>query len=355
MSGHAFAVTPNRAFAAAAAAVHLLAAMVWVGGVLALVVSLWPFLGRRRRESAALARTCLAPFSALALGCVGLLAVTGLYYAGRQVASLDALLTTSYGQALLTKVGLMLVVGLVGLLNTSILRPQLAAPLARVLRRPDGWTPVPATRLRRLLLVEATFGVALLVVVGLLTATPPARGPEFAQAPEATPSFLSGSADDLLVSLSVKPNQPGENVFEVGAASTIRPAPAAIERVRLRFTGPQGSELSPPLTEVEPGRYRSSGSFLGESGAWSIEALIDRTGLGESRTGFDWAVAPPGPPKPAVVSRRPLGPILTGAAGLLLLIGAFAASSWLLVRQLPQRRRVTVDPLIRQRLEESAK
>ena len=103
--------------------------------------------------------------------------VTGLYYAGRQVASLDALLTTLYGKALLSQ----------GRPHARrrrprpaehvTLRPQLAAPPARLLRRPDGWTPLPATRLRSLLVAEAALGLGLLVAVGVLTATPPARGP----------------------------------------------------------------------------------------------------------------------------------------------------------------------------------
>jgi copper transport protein len=340
LSGHAFDLTPNRAFAVVVAGIHLLAALVWIGGVLATVVALGPLLGRRRQEPAALARACLAPFSVLAAGCVGLLVVTGLYYAGRQVASLDALLTTVYGQTLLGKLGLVLGVGAVGCLNALILR--------------DGWTPLSATRLPGLLAAEATLGVGLLLVVGLLTASPPARGPEFAQVPASTPSFRSGSADDLLVSVSVKPNRPGPNIFEVGAVSTRRPAPAAIDRVRLRFTGRQGSVTSPPLTEIEPGRYRSSGRYLYESGAWRIEALVDRAGLGERRARFEWAVAPSGNPQPVLVSRRPLEPILTRAAAVLFL-GLVVTCAWYLLRRLPQGRRAAADPLIRQRLEEGAK
>ena len=157
------------------------------------------------------------------------------------------------------------------------------------------------------------------------------------------------------MSLSVKPNHPGQNVFEVGAVNTIRPAPGAIERVLLRFTGPQGSVTSPPLEEIEPGRYRTSGSYLGESGAWNIETLVDRAGLDQSGARFEWAVAPSGPPRPVLISQRPLGPILTSAAALLLFVSLVAACCWLLVRRVPQRRRVAVEALIRQGLEESAK
>jgi copper transport protein len=331
LSGHALDLATNQTVAVVAAVVHLLAALAWVGGVLAAVVSLWPLLGRRRREAGALARACLAPFGVLAAGCVSLLAVTGLYYAGRQVASLDALLTTLYGQALIGKLGLALGAAALGSVN------------ARILRR----SALDAARLRPFLAGEAALGLAVLLAVGVLTTTPPARGPAFAPAPASAPSYLTGSADDLLVSLSVRPNRPGVNLFQVGAVSTRRPAPAAIERVRLRFTGPQGSVTSPPLREVGPGRYRSSGSYLSVSGDWRVEALVDRTGLGERRAGFAWTVASAGAPPPVVVSRRPLEPILTSAAAALLL-GLVAAWALVLARRLPRRPGF----LFRQRLEE---
>jgi len=351
-SGHAAAVTPNGAVTVAVAGLHLLAAEVWIGGLLALVVALWPLFGPRRADSAGLARACLAPFSLLAAACVGLLAVTGLYYAGRQVASLDALLTTLYGRALLIKISLVLAVGAIGLLNTLILRPHLADPIARLLRRPAGWTPLPPTRLRSLLLAEAAFGISILAAVGLLTAAPPARGPEFAPAPEAAPAFRSGTVEDLVVSLSVKPNRPGPNVFELRAVSTRRPAPAPIERVRLRFTSSEKNVVSPQLEEIDPGRYRLGGDYLSDAGPWRIEALVERAGLDESRAAFDWAVSQSVAPKQVLVSNRPLEPVLTKASAAVL-VGLAAAFGWLLITRL--RGGALADALVVRTLKEKPK
>jgi copper transport protein len=353
LGSHASAL--NGAATIVVAGVHLLAAAVWVGGLLALVVSLWPLLGRRRSESAALARACLGPFSLLAVACVGLLAVTGLYYAGREVASLDALLTTLYGKSLLVKLGLVLAVGVLGLLTTLVLRPHLASPVARLLRRPAGWTPVAPTHLRSLLVAEAALGLAVLLLVGLLTASPPARGPEFAPAQTAPPSFRSTTVDDLLVSLSVKPNRPGANVFEVGAVSTRRPAPREIQSVRLVFTSGERTVVSKRLDEVKPGRYRLGGEYLNEAGPWRIEALVGHGGLQASQVSFDWTVESPVPPRPVLVSSRPLEPILTRAAALLLFCLAIACAWLLVLRLAPRDRRAPVDPPIIRRLEEKAK
>ncbi|MEW1719637.1 copper resistance protein CopC [Streptomyces sp. NPDC093109] len=80
---------------------HLLAVATWLGGLTALLVVLYraPFI-----ESAAVRR-----FSRTAFISVVVLAATGLYQSWRQVGSWSALGGTSYGQLLLVKVGLVVV------------------------------------------------------------------------------------------------------------------------------------------------------------------------------------------------------------------------------------------------------
>jgi copper transport protein len=80
---------------------HLLAVAAWLGGLTALLVSLYrdPFV-----ERAAARR-----FSRVAFGSVIVLAGTGVYQAWRQVGSWDALTSTSYGRLLLVKIGLVAV------------------------------------------------------------------------------------------------------------------------------------------------------------------------------------------------------------------------------------------------------
>ncbi|MFG2498291.1 copper resistance CopC/CopD family protein [Streptomyces sp. NPDC048441] len=89
--------------------VHLLAVATWLGGLAALVVALYfaPSV-----EAGAVRR-----FSRVALCSVTALAATGLYQSWRQVGSWSALTGTSYGQLLLVKVGLVVV--LVGIAWTS--------------------------------------------------------------------------------------------------------------------------------------------------------------------------------------------------------------------------------------------
>ncbi|MCB0162615.1 MAG: copper resistance protein CopC, partial [Anaerolineae bacterium] len=125
LTSHATALTPNTALALVVDAVHLLAASLWVGGLLALAVGLLPLLHRRdgRAELPTLVKLGWRPFSRVAALSVGLLVATGLYSTGRQIASIDAMITTLYGQALLGKITLMLLVGAVGLLNSMLIHP----------------------------------------------------------------------------------------------------------------------------------------------------------------------------------------------------------------------------------------
>ncbi|MHA7957357.1 FixH family protein [Streptomyces sp. L500] len=83
---------------------HLLGVAVWLGGLAALLATLWS--GERIR------RTAVERFSRMAFVAVCVLVATGLYQSWRQVGSWDALTGTEYGRWLLVKAGL--VVAMVG-------------------------------------------------------------------------------------------------------------------------------------------------------------------------------------------------------------------------------------------------
>lgn len=327
LGGHAGAISPQTPLAVGVATLHGLAAGLWIGGLAAITVAIWPF-GRTRKERAPLARASLRRFGALAVLGVGALGVTGLYYAGRQVASVDALLTTLYGQTLLAKTGLVLLASLLGLLNSLLLRPP-------------GWARIRPVPYRPLLVAEVSVGLAVLVAVGVLTAAAPARGPEFAPAPKAAenaPSSLSASADDLVVTLTAKPNRVGYNVFQAIVASTRRPPPAEVKGVSLAFTR-GGKTVAVPMVQVERGRFRLAGNYLTEPGRWQVTVGVLRPGLSAKAVPLAWTAAPAAG-REVVVSDRPLGSILTGlAVGLLALLATAGA---LLLR--PRARRPLVSP-----------
>jgi copper transport protein len=289
----------------------MLAAAVWVGGVLALAIGFWPLLRRdERADTRALLRTAWRPFGRLAGVSVGLLAVTGLYTAGRQVASIDALVTTLYGQGLATKAGLLALAGGLGLLGAAAVRPAIGRRIApRRLPRP-----------RTLLVAEAGAGLAVLLAAALMSSAPPARGPDLGPATP-VPGSLTAGGGDVLVTLSASPNRPGQNVLTAVVASTRRPDPAPPSGVDLRF---RGHGIGVPMRELAPGRFQLAGDQLSASGRSRIEVVVHRRGEPGRSVGFDWTTA--SAPRRVVISDRPLEPPLTLAAALLALAGAAAAA-----------------------------
>ncbi|WP_432092227.1 copper resistance protein CopC [Streptomyces sp. bgisy100] len=109
---------------------HLLAVAGWLGGLATLLVALY--------RGPAVERAAVHRFSRVAFGSVVVLAATGVYQSWRQVGSVKALTSTSYGQLLLVKVALVAVLLAVGWLSrrwTARLSASVApeAEAARVL------------------------------------------------------------------------------------------------------------------------------------------------------------------------------------------------------------------------------
>ncbi|HLE15838.1 MAG TPA: copper resistance protein CopC [Anaerolineales bacterium] len=292
LGSHAAAALADPILAVSSDWVHLLAASIWVGGVAALAVGWIPGARPNRREYLQLLRPTLRPFSLLAAASFGLLLVTGIYNTWVEVGSVEGLLNTFYGQAVLAKIGLMMAIGALGLVNSMLINPSLARPLGRALRQPPGWTPFSLSRLPALILVEVALGSLVLLIAGIITASQPARSLEMIAASQGQPDSLTEQVDDLLVTFSAKPNLPGQNVFTIRVASTRRPAPAEILRVIVRFSF-QGQDLgtqSADAEEVEPGRYRLGGNYLSLTGPWLVEVVVRRNGIEDSVARFDWMV-----------------------------------------------------------------
>ena len=115
---------------------HLLAAALWIGGLvgLAILVGVTRPLSRSARE--AIARTCLLRFSRFAAPCVLVLALAGVYLAVRQLPRLSALTTTGYGVTILFKSALFIAaLGLAAYHNRRVV-PRIAggAPIATIRR-----------------------------------------------------------------------------------------------------------------------------------------------------------------------------------------------------------------------------
>jgi putative copper export protein len=151
-------------------AIHLLATAAWFGGLLGLILVV-PAAHRRLSEpdGTRLAAAIVVRFSGLAIACVGVLVVTGVYRAIGELSAVGDLLNTSYGQALAIKVGLFALLLASGAYNRLVLHPRLERA-ALGLRDSDGGA---AERLRVSVLTELVLAAALLGAVAVLVSLPP--------------------------------------------------------------------------------------------------------------------------------------------------------------------------------------
>lgn len=191
--------------------VHVAAASVWLGGLVALGLSL--------RAPGDHTRT-LRRFSNIAVVSVAVLAATGVVRALSELDSVSQLWTTGYGRALVVKSALLAVLVVLGWINRYRLVPR-----ARV----DG--------VRRNVASELVLFAGLVAAVALLTDLRPGRDRPAAAATATGPPPLPAKdmvvqaqeAGDLAVALAVRP--PGEEVFVLGQDGT------AVKGLSVRVNG----------------------------------------------------------------------------------------------------------------------
>jgi len=167
-AGHAAAVEPDTARAIASDGLHVLAAGIWVGGLLPLALLLKTAATEAGADARPYAVLAARRFSRAALVMIVLLAATGTVLAIIHVGSVAGLVGTSYGRLLLSKLALLALALAFAALNRSVLLGRLGG---------DGPT-VGRPAMRRLssfVVVEAILALAILIIVAAMNVTPPAR------------------------------------------------------------------------------------------------------------------------------------------------------------------------------------
>jgi putative copper resistance protein D len=149
---------------------HLLASGVWLGGLIPLASLLRQCRRNDDATSLAIAREATRRFSNLALASVLMLIGTGIYNAWNLVGGFAPLFGTVYGKLLLAKLGLLMPLLAIGAANLLLLKPRVAAANA-----PAGDTKSALRKLHRNVIIEVSLGVVILLIVGHMGITPPAR------------------------------------------------------------------------------------------------------------------------------------------------------------------------------------
>jgi copper transport protein len=290
LQSHSAALPGRQATAGAALDwLHLLGVAAWLGGLAPLALLL------RRPELAPETKRALVPrFSRLAVASVAAIGLSGSAIALVQVRTLDALLATTYGRALLVKIALFALLFGLGAINRQRLSPRLA--LAGVLGR-----------LRRNLSLELAIGALVLVAAGALTSVGPAF--ETLENQRRYGFVEQVRLGDVRLALYVAPLQAGDNEFAVDVIDDRPGAAAAAPTVLLRLQAPGGGTTQVELAAGEGGRFTTRGAYLSPSGLWQLTAIARRPGFDDARHTFAVPVPAPGPAGGAASENRS-GPTL---------------------------------------------
>ena len=246
LSGHAAAISGNGAVLAVLADwLHLLAAALWIGGMMYIATTYLPTLGgipaAERIESLL---TVLPRYSPLAIAGVAIMTVTGPLNATTRMTSLDQLLSTTYGRILIVKVLLVAGLLLTSAYHVGLLRPQLkrdykkyktmiqggaiATHTAESTKMFEGRVGGQGQRLMATLRWEPLLGVAVLLCTGLLTVfsgtlqpvAPTSAQQQPVQALPTTPATpftttVKTTDGHYTLTFAVTPNHFGNNEFTV--------------------------------------------------------------------------------------------------------------------------------------------
>ena len=261
LAGHAGQKSP-RGLALPLDVLHLGAVAVWLGGLIGIVV-LWLSVGRKGR-SAVLAYV-VPRFSAVAFCSVLLLIATGIGQSLLELPTLASLWQTSYGQALLWKIGLLAAALVLAGVNLARTKPRLAAG--------DASAPL---LLRRLVQGEIVFVAAALFAAAVLSSLAPpssalANVQDVAARVGPGPVAETVSKSPYKVYVRVAPNRAAvPNAFSLALTRDGKPIRGADVVTRFDMLDMEMGEQSFRFDERRPGVYSRSAPALVMVGHWGL-------------------------------------------------------------------------------------
>jgi copper transport protein len=331
MSGHAAAVNANIvSYAIVIDWLHLLAASLWVGGMMYVATNYLPVLKRLHIPQQALSLVTVLPyFTPLAIAGVLIMAVTGPFNAAFHLTSWEQFLSTTYGRALLVKIALICGLLVTSAIHVGILRPRLkkelqkysyaahrlqamqdgveiggqnrssainvqqaltktAEPnrvtklLVQQVRLREGRLTKKTRLLSSVLRWEPILGVGVLICVGLMNAFAGTLSPiavaqqqQTGSKPQTYTTTTHTQDGKFTVTLSVNPNRFGTNVFTVSAVDTSTGLPATNIGVSLSTTMLDMDMGTDTIKLLPDGKGHFSGSGdLSMPGNWEIRIQI---------------------------------------------------------------------------------
>jgi copper transport protein len=247
---------------------HLSAGSIWIGGLIGLLV-VWRSFPVARRVAGLV--VCVPRFSNTAFVSVLVLIGSGIGASLVHLPTFASLWQTSYGQALLVKIGLLCAALLLAAMNLLRTRPRLLAYRERPELGPDA-----ASLLRRLVAGEVLLVVSAVVAAAVLSSLPP-PSKALAKVGGATARVGPGPVAEVVnkngyrVELHVNPNRAAaENTFSLHITRDGKPVTGAEVVIGATMLDMEMGTQSYALTETSPGTYTHSVPALVMVGHWGL-------------------------------------------------------------------------------------
>jgi copper transport protein len=276
---------------------HLLAASLWVGGMIYITTTYLPVLTRRSMTERAHSLITLLPYySPLAIAGVVIMAATGPFSAAIRLSSWEQLFTTAYGRALTVKILLVVALLITSAIHVLLIRPRLKKEYHKYIYAMEGVTFNQAQqvklregrltgltrRLTTTLRWEPLLGVAVIACVGLMnvfagTLSPIAVPQQQATAPASTIFNTTVKTTDnrFTVSLNINPNRFGTNIFSATVVDNKTGKPTTDVGVSL-YTTMLDMDMGTDTVNLLPdgkGHFSAPGD-LAMGGNWQIRIQI---------------------------------------------------------------------------------
>ncbi|MGH2975520.1 MAG: CopD family protein, partial [Solirubrobacterales bacterium] len=277
LAGHA-AQTPPVGLSLGLDWIHMAAASVWIGGLVGLSILAWRTPADDRM--AVLGRV-VPRFSRTALASVLLIIVSGVGATIIHMPTLASLWQTSYGQAILVKVGLLCVALVLGGLNFARSTPRLAAALDR---RDTRLAASAARLLRRLITGEIALIAGIVLAAMVLTSLPP-PAKALAEVGRASAKVGPGAVHEIVhhgsyeLAIAITPNRAAQpSTFQVTLTQDGRPVRGATVIAHFAMLDMEMGQQAYTLPEHAPGSYSRSMPALVMVGHWGLGFDIEPPG-----------------------------------------------------------------------------
>lgn len=232
---------------------HFLAASIWLGGMLVIVLFLREGIFAKEGEGHDMYWATMEKYSLWALFSVAVLAISGVINASLLIPDFHSLVSTAYGKTLLIKIGLlvfMLIFGAYHLVSRILLGKK------------DFY--------KKSIKIEIGLGILILLVTSaftqIQTPTLPIDLPFYKEAE------LGGYNENI--SLSITPKKTGvQNQYEVFVFDNNRNPIDPIEQITITLKHGE-KETSFPLTQEKEGHYFAENLQLNQPGKWDVEIHV---------------------------------------------------------------------------------